>query len=102
MTAFDDLMRDADADIFDALGSNDCPLIDKAGTTHPVQAAIDHNLEFFLDGMGQIISTVITLNQPPAGVTNGWQVTVDGVQYELLDRLEKDGFISRWQGRRLA
>lgn len=96
MSHFDDLMRDADLAIFDALGSNDCPLTDTAGGTWPVQAAVEHNLEFAFDGMLQIIPTVITISQPPGGVANGWQINVDGVQYELLDRVEKDGFISRW------
>lgn len=101
MSDFDDAMRDADLAIFDVMGSNDCPLTDGTGNTYPVQAAIDRNLDWVIDGMVQIISIVITINQPPAGVANGWQISVDGVQYQLLERLEKDGFISRWQGRKI-
>lgn len=100
MSDFDDIMRDADTAIFDVLGSNNCPLTDGT-TTYPVQAAVERNLEMIIDGMVQLINTVITINQPPAGVANGWQITVDGVQYQLLERLEKDGFISRWSARSL-
>lgn len=101
MSDFDDIMRDADTAIFDVLGSNNCPLTDGTATLS-VQAAVEHNLEMIIDGMVQLINIVITINQPPAGVANGWQITVDGVQYQLLERIEKDGFISRWTGRKVA
>ena len=95
MSDWDAIMRDADLAIFETMGSNDCPLTDGT-STHQVQAAIDRNLEIVVDGMIQIIHTAITINQPPAGLRSGWKITIDGTQYQLLERFEKDGFISRW------
>ena len=98
MSDWDAIMRDADLAIFDVMGSNDCPLTD--GTSaHQVQAAIDRNMEIVVDGMIQIIHTAITINQPPPGLRSGWQITIDGTQYQLLERFEKDGFISRWSAK---
>ena len=95
MSDFDAIMRDADIAIFDVMGSDNCPLTDGA-TTHQVQAAVERNLEIIIDGMVQIVSIGITINQPPAGLRSGWKITIDGTQYQLLERFEKDGFISRW------
>lgn len=100
MSEFDAIMRDADLAIFDTMGSNDCPLTDGAAT-HQVQAAVERNLEVIIDGMVQIVSIGITINQPPAGLASGWQITIDGTQYQLLERIEKDGFVSRWSALKL-
>lgn len=101
MSDFDDIMRDADTAIFDVLGSNNCPLTNGTAT-HNVQAAIERNLEIIIDGMVQIVSIGITINQPPAGLASGRLITIDGTQYQLLERIEKDGFISRWSAREMG
>lgn len=61
---------------------------------------VDHDLQLIVDDAVQVYGTVLTLEQPPAGIASGWTLEItDGRHagsYTLRQLIERDNWVQRW------
>ncbi|SEG14831.1 hypothetical protein [Marinobacterium lutimaris] len=101
MSDFDDIMAEADADIFEELGEL-ATVSDGSipASTWERRVVIDKDLSLILNGEMTVIGTVVTINNPPAGIDNEWQVIIasgrNAGTYVLRQLIERDNWVGRW------
>ena len=93
---FDDLIREMDADIYDAFGRS-VVLIKPDESLVVFTGVIDHEVESFTpDGQYQGTETHLTADQA-VGVQPKSNIADGNKRYRVLKKLESDGFMTRWQ-----
>lgn len=97
MTAFNDALREADKDIFAALGGKGV-LQDAAGRRYIVQCIVEQDIEI-LDDFGKVIGKrdYLDLILPDrVSPERGWQISVEGRSWHLDMPQATDGSVQTW------
>ncbi len=97
MTAFDDALREADKDIFAALGGKGI-LQDAVGRRYIVQCIVEQDVDV-LDDFGKVIARrdyadlIVPAHVRPE---RGWLVIVEGKTWKLDQPQASDGSVQTW------
>lgn len=97
MTTFEDIVKSADNDIFDALGDKGV-LQDAAGARHILSCIVERDAEI-LDDFGKVIGRrdFVDIIVPRFTVpTRGWQLNYGGSVWYLDSLQASDGNVQTW------